>query len=146
MGPRHTVDTKWPQELLQITLAVRYLGVHQELMNILYLIISDGIMGRHKQHSLLLYNLKLSIGLERMPICIPFHWLVVGTSPILHRAGKQCFPGGTNGKESSCQCKRRRRHKFSLWVRKIPRGGNGDTPVFLPGESHGQRSLTGYSP
>ena len=68
------------------------------------------------------------------------------SSPILHRAGKQCFPGGTNGKESSCQCKRRRRHKFSLWVRKIPRGGNGDTPVFLPGESHGQRSLTGYSP
>jgi len=28
-----------------------------------------------------------------------------------------------------------------------PRGGNGKpTPVFLPGESHGQRSLLGYSP
>ena len=28
-----------------------------------------------------------------------------------------------------------------------PGGGNGKpTPVFLPGESHGQRSLAGYSP
>ena len=28
-----------------------------------------------------------------------------------------------------------------------PGGGHGDpTPVFLPGESHGQRSLVGYSP
>ena len=28
-----------------------------------------------------------------------------------------------------------------------PRGGNGNpTPVFLPGESHGQGSLAGYSP
>ena len=24
--------------------------------------------------------------------------------------------------------------------------GGGPTPVFLPGESHGQRSLVGYSP
>ena len=28
-----------------------------------------------------------------------------------------------------------------------PGGGHGNpTPVFLPGESHGQRSLAGYSP
>ena len=28
-----------------------------------------------------------------------------------------------------------------------PGGGNGlPTPIFLPGESHGQRSLAGYSP
>ena len=27
-----------------------------------------------------------------------------------------------------------------------PRGGNGNTPIFLPGESHGQRNLVGYSP
>ena len=28
-----------------------------------------------------------------------------------------------------------------------PRGGHGNpTPVFLPGESHGQRNLVGYSP
>ena len=36
---------------------------------------------------------------------------------------------------------------FDLWVRKIPwRRKWQPTPVFLPGESHGQRSLVGYSP
>ena len=33
------------------------------------------------------------------------------------------------------------------WVRKIPwRRKWQPTPVFVPGESHGQRSLAGYSP
>jgi len=27
-----------------------------------------------------------------------------------------------------------------------PRGGHGNPPIFLPGESHGQRSLVYYSP
>ena len=36
---------------------------------------------------------------------------------------------------------------FSPWVGKIPwRGEWLPTPVFLPGEFHGQRSLMGYSP
>ena len=36
---------------------------------------------------------------------------------------------------------------FNLQVRKIPwRRAWQPTPVFLPGESHGQRSLAGYSP
>ena len=36
---------------------------------------------------------------------------------------------------------------FNPWVRKIPwRRKWQPTPVFLPGESHGQRSLAGYSP
>ena len=33
------------------------------------------------------------------------------------------------------------------WVRKIPWGREWQpTPIFLPGKSHGQRSLVGYSP
>ena len=37
--------------------------------------------------------------------------------------------------------------EFNPWVRKIPwRKEWQPTPVFLPGESHGQRSLVGYSP
>ena len=41
----------------------------------------------------------------------------------------------------------RRRPGFDPWVRKIPwRRAWQPTPVFLPGESHGQRSLAGYSP
>ena len=40
-----------------------------------------------------------------------------------------------------------RRHGFYPWVGKIPwRRKWQRTPVFLPGESHGQRSLTDYSP
>jgi len=39
------------------------------------------------------------------------------------------------------------RHGFHLWVRKIPwRREWQPTPVFLSGESHGQRSLAGHSP
>ena len=30
--------------------------------------------------------------------------------------------------------------------RRSPGEGNGNSPVLLPGESHGQRSLVGYSP
>ena len=40
-----------------------------------------------------------------------------------------------------------RRAKFDLWVGKIPwRREWPPTPVLLPGEFHGQRSLVGYSP
>ena len=40
-----------------------------------------------------------------------------------------------------------RRPRFSLWVGKIRwRRKWQPTPVSLPGESHGQRSLAGYSP
>ena len=36
---------------------------------------------------------------------------------------------------------------FDLWVGKTPwRREWQPTPVFLPGESHGQKSLVGYSP
>ena len=57
------------------------------------------------------------------------------------------FPGGTGGKENACQCRRHKRCGFDPWVGKIPwRRVWQPTPVFLPGESHGQRSLVGYSP
>ena len=49
-----------------------------------------------------------------------------------------------SGKESTSHS---RRGKFDPWVRKIPwRRKWQPTPVFLPGESHGQRSLEGCSP
>ena len=52
-----------------------------------------------------------------------------------------------SGKESTCQCKRRKGCGFDPWVRKISWGRKWQpTPVFLPGEFHGQRSLAGYSP
>ena len=52
-----------------------------------------------------------------------------------------------SSKESSCQFKRLQRHRFYPWVRKISwRKAWQPTPVFLPGESHGQRTLAEYSP
>ena len=57
------------------------------------------------------------------------------------------FPGGASGKEPTCQCRSLRRHEFDPWIRKSPwRRKWQPTPVFLPGGSHGQRSLAGYSP
>ena len=42
----------------------------------------------------------------------------------------------------------KKRHRFDPWVRKTSWRwkGNQPTPVFLPGESHEQRGLVGYSP
>ena len=57
------------------------------------------------------------------------------------------FPGGPSGKEPTYQCSRCERHGFSSWVGKIPwKRAWQLTPVFLPGESHGQRNCAGYSP
>ena len=57
------------------------------------------------------------------------------------------FPRGDIGKESISQCRRHKRCRSDPWVWKIPwRRKWQSTPVFLPGESHGQRSLASYSP
>ena len=54
------------------------------------------------------------------------------------------LPWWLSGKEYACQC---RRHGFNPWVGKILwRKEWQPNPVFLPGKSHGQRSLVGYSP
>ena len=56
--------------------------------------------------------------------------------------------GHASGKELTCQCTRSKRCRFNSWVRKIAwrKAWQQPTPVFLPGEFHGQRSLAGYSP
>ena len=54
------------------------------------------------------------------------------------------FPGGTSGKEPSFQCRRHKRCGFNPWVGKIPwRRAWQPTPVFSPGESHGENFLVG---
>ena len=52
------------------------------------------------------------------------------------------FPGGSEGKTSACDAGD---PGLILGLGRSPGEGNG-TPIFLPGESHGQRSLVGYSP
>ena len=52
-------------------------------------------------------------------------------------------PRWLSGKESACQAG----EAGSIpWLGRSPGEGNGNPiPVFLPGKSHGQRSLVGYS-
>ena len=57
------------------------------------------------------------------------------------------FPGDISGKELACQCRRHKSGRFDPWVGKILQGRAWQlTPVFLPGKSHGWRSLVGCSP
>ena len=57
------------------------------------------------------------------------------------------FPGSASGKEPASQYRRHKGRGPSPWVGKIPWGRAWQhTPVFLPRESHGQRSLAGYNP
>ena len=56
------------------------------------------------------------------------------------------LPRWLSGKEFTCQCRRHRRQGFDPSVGKIPwRRKWQPTSVFLPGESHGWKSLAGYS-
>ena len=50
---------------------------------------------------------------------------------------------GTSGKESACQCRKHETQVLSLGREDSPRVGNGNP---LPGKSHEQGSLAGYSP
>ena len=50
-------------------------------------------------------------------------------------------------KSPLANCRRCKRHRFNLWVRKTPwRRKWQPTPVVLPGKSHGWMSLAGYNP
>ena len=78
------------------------------------------------------------------PRSVTLAWLFSWTSAFPTTKG---VPGGTSGKEPACQCRRHKRCRFDPWVRKSPwRRAWQPTPVSLPGESQGQRSLVGYSP
>ena len=56
------------------------------------------------------------------------------------------FSDDTSDKEPACKCRRHKRCGFDPWVKKTPcRRAWQLTAVFLPRESHGQKSLVGYS-
>ena len=83
--------------------------------------------------SFLLYHM-LVTDLSAPLLCWLFDGLRTMLSVSLEQQG---FPDGSDGKESACNAER-----FS----KIPwRRAWQPTPAFLPGESHGQKSLVGYS-
>ena len=55
------------------------------------------------------------------------------------------FPDGTIGKEPPANAGNIRDTDSIPGLEISPGGGHGKSPVFLPGESHGQKSLAGYS-
>ena len=55
------------------------------------------------------------------------------------------LPGSLDGKESGCNAGDVRDFGSIPGLGRSP-GGGQPSPVFLPGESHVQRSLVGYSP
>ena len=96
---------------------------------------------------------------------MPFIGRVRGKAVVRRQVGtkgEECAPGSgkslssdlgnkllrwLSGKEAAWQGRRHRRWWFDPWVRKIPwRRKWQASPVFLPGETHGQRSLEAYSP
>ena len=56
------------------------------------------------------------------------------------------FSGGLVYKESSCNARDVGNADLIPESGRFPGGGMATTPVFLPGESHRQRSLAGSSP
>ena len=80
------------------------------------------------------------------PCSLIMHWFLSHFFLLLIAElwGRVSFLGSSTGKELACQC---RRHGFDPWVGKISwRKERQPSPVFLPGDSHGWRSLAGYCP
>ena len=90
----------------------------------------------------------------RSAVATQASWSVAGT----HHPRKSLLVPASSGPNSSLlglpwwlrmkrSCLQCRRPRSDPWVRKIPwRREWLSTPMFLPGESHGQRSLAGHSP
>ena len=78
------------------------------------------------------------------PNCLPQRGATLKWSGSLSMNGRY---RRRSGKESACQCWRSKRCLLDPRIGKIPWSRKWQpTPVFLPGKSHGQRSLVGYSP
>ena len=92
------------------------------------------VCSRHVSITVQIYKFPMETKLKN------FKWKVIFNTSVSIKV----FPGGSDSKESPCQC---RRHGFDPWVRKIPwRRKWQPTPGFLYGEPPGQRSLASYSP
>ena len=112
-------------------------------------------ISHHTSLPCLVFNTKAEdICLHILPLGLQ-HWLGLSWSSC---GDPPCFwfafnhliyglPRWRTGKKSACQCRRCKRYRFDPWVWKIPWSRKWQpTPVFLPGQFYGQRSLAGFSP
>ena len=95
------------------------------------------------------------LGFPSILSCTGFRKLLSAPTPCPDIIWERCFlvltiaqykglPSWLRWQSICLQCSR---HGFDPWIRKIHwRWKWQPTPVFLPGESHGQRSLVGCSP
>ena len=102
---------------------------------------NEGWMVRRLRVATLIKLTISSRGCRPEPVCRSRTPWLKGSSGLME--------GGSVTKEyayNARDCLQHRRPEFDPWVRKIPwRREQQPTPVFLPGKSHGQRSLKGYS-
>ena len=85
-----------------------------------------------------------SIGILTVLISNPWAWDILAFIVSFWGGGGHFLHNqiGFSGKEAACQCRRHKRHEGNVsWSRAWQ-----PTPVFLPGESHGQSSLVDFSP
>ena len=76
------------------------------------------------------YHFIRTLGIFDKRLTVPQHDLILW------------LPRWCSGKESTCQCRKCKRHSFDPWVGKIPwRRKWQPTLAFLPRKYHGQRSL-----
>ena len=91
--------------------------------------------------------LAFSFSLEMAEILNPFSYtLLLPLSNIFFSHWSKEKKAGPRGKESTHHWRRSKRCGFNLWVRKIPWRRACNPLQFLPEDSHGERSLVGYSP
>ena len=77
----------------------------------------------------------------RLLLCVDTHTYVIYT--YIHILG---FPGGTSGKDTTCQCRRQERFGFNPWVGRSPGEGHGNLPQnSCLKNTNGLRSLADYS-
>ena len=77
------------------------------------------------------------------PLRLPTERFIIQLCLWYHSHAIEGFPGGANGKEPTCQCKRHKRHGFYSWMGKIPWSRKWkSTPESLPVKFHRQRRAT----
>ena len=129
-------ETKTPGKMptgLEAALGSGFRRVCVKLMLLLF----SGAM----EHSLVLHQLRCNGVLEGIRICRKGFPNRILYGDFKQRCVVRELPQWLSGQEPACPCWR---PGFDPWVRKIPwRRAWQPTPVFLPGEFHGQRSLAG---
>ena len=111
----------------------------------------SGILERNLKHVSWLYSffkivILATVMLKSMisfKVLVLYHLIIFVLSSLNHAL---LLSGGTCGKEPACQCRLDVGHAGLIHGSGKPQRREWQsTPVFLPGESHGQRSLVGYT-